>query len=81
MFLNGKLEEEIYMMEPPGFVILGQEHKECWLRKFLYELRQTSLNWFEKFHETIIGFGFVSNRSDKCVNSKLFGKDYMPIHG
>ncbi|CAM8972700.1 unnamed protein product [Rhodiola kirilowii] len=33
-FLNGDLEEEIYMKQPEGFVMPGQEHKVCKLVKF-----------------------------------------------
>ena len=32
-FLNGELDEKIYMEQPVGFVIPGQEHKECRLLK------------------------------------------------
>jgi len=39
-FLNGDLEEEIYMTQPEGCEVPGQENKVCRLRKSLYGLKQ-----------------------------------------
>ena len=46
-FLNGDLDVEIYMRQPEGFVVAGQEELVCKLRKSLYGLKQAGRAWFE----------------------------------
>ena len=38
-FLNGELEEEIYMNQPKSFVTTENEHRVCKLVKSLYDLK------------------------------------------
>jgi hypothetical protein len=66
-FLNGELEEEIYMTQPDGFVVKCQEDKMCKLLKSLYGLKQTPKQWHEKFDVTLISAGFSVNEVDRCV--------------
>ncbi|KAJ9536248.1 hypothetical protein OSB04_un000581 [Centaurea solstitialis] len=69
-FLNGYLNEEIYMEQPEGFVMHGQENKVCRLVKSLYGLKQAPKQWHERFDTTVTSFGFIHNGADRCIYSK-----------
>jgi hypothetical protein len=66
-FLNGELDEGIYMDQLDGFVVDGQEGKVCKLLKSLYGLKQEPKQWYEKFERTLTVVGFIVNEADKCV--------------
>ena len=66
VFLNGELEEEIYMEQPEGFIVKGQENKVCRLVKSLYGLKQAMKQWHEKFDHTMLTNGFKINECDEC---------------
>nr|GEU61702.1 zinc finger, CCHC-type [Tanacetum cinerariifolium] len=72
VFLNGELDEEVYMKQPEGFVMPGNEHKVCKLVKSLYGLKQAPKQWHQKFDEVVLSSGFHLNQSDKCVYSKFY---------
>ena len=74
-FLNGELEEEIYMDQPDGFVANGQEGKVCKLLKSLYSLKQAPKQWHEKFDRTLTSADFVVNEADKCVYYRYGGDE------
>lgn len=51
-FLNGDLDEEVYVSQPPGFVHDGEEQKVLHLHKALYGLRQALHAWNAKLAHT-----------------------------
>jgi len=64
-FLNGDLQEEVYMTPPPG--ISHDSGYVCKLKKTLYGLKQAPRAWFEKFSIVISSFGFVSSSHDSAL--------------
>ncbi|RVW42300.1 Retrovirus-related Pol polyprotein from transposon TNT 1-94 [Vitis vinifera] len=78
-FLNGELDEEIYMDQPEGFIAPGQERKVCKLVKSLYGLKQAPKQWHEKFDNAMISNGFKINECDKCVYVKNTQKGYVIV--
>ena len=56
-FLNGDLEEEMYMDQFEGFVEPRHESNECKLTKSLYGLKQAPKQWHEKFYSCMIENG------------------------
>ena len=57
-FLNGVLDEEIYMEQPQGFITTGAETKVCRLSKAIYGLKQASRQWNLQLHGSLTGLGF-----------------------
>ncbi|KAM2628345.1 hypothetical protein TB2_001696 [Malus domestica] len=76
-FLNGDLEEDIYMAQPPGFVERGKESLVCKLNKSIYGLKQASRQWNKKFDQVIMAAGFQENKMDECVYLKVSDSKFI----
>ena len=76
-FLNGNLDEDIYMEQPEGFAKKGNEHLVCKLKKSIYGLKQASRQWYIKFNNTITSFGFKENIVDQCIYLKVRGSKFI----
>ncbi|GKA68789.1 retrotransposon protein, putative, ty1-copia subclass [Tanacetum coccineum] len=69
-FLNGHLSEDVYMVQPKGFVDPKHPNKVCKLQRFIYGLKQASRSWNKSFDEEINKIGFSENPDEPCVNLK-----------
>lgn len=69
-FLNGDLEEEIYMDQPEGCVAPDKEKKVYKLVKSLYGLKQAPKQWHNKFDHVLVTNGYSINDADKCIYNK-----------
>ena len=76
-FLNGNLDEEVFIDQPEGFMIEGKEHVVCRLKRSIYELKQASRQWYLKCNDTIISFGFKEIIVDRCIYLKTSGSKFI----
>ena len=76
-FLNGDLDENVYMAQPKGFVMKEKEHMGCRLKKSIYGLKQASRQWYLKFDGTIRKFGFKENVEDNCIYAKFKNRKFI----
>ncbi|KAL4284208.1 hypothetical protein GQ457_16G017900 [Hibiscus cannabinus] len=72
-FLNGKLEEDVYLTQPEGSVTSKNARKVCKLQRSIYGLKQASRSWNLHFNEAIQEFGFIRNEDEPCVYKKFSG--------
>ena len=72
-FLNGHIKEELYMVQPKGFVDPKDADKVCKLQRSIYGLKQASRSWNLRFDEVIKGFGFAQTYGEACIYKKVSG--------
>ena len=72
-FLNGFIKEELYMMQPEGFVDPKDTNKVCKLQRSIYGLEQASRSWNIRFDEMIKDFGFIQSLWETCISKKVSG--------
>ena len=66
-FLNGELEEEVYMQIPPGFESTNNSDKVCKLRKSIYGLKQSPRAWFDRLTRVVKEDGFIQCQTDHTM--------------
>lgn len=66
-FLHGNLIEDIYMVQPPGFIDRSRPDYVCHLHKSLYGLKQAPRAWYQRLSSFLISLGFHVSRADSSL--------------
>lgn len=72
-FLNGELEEEIYVEQPQGYMVEGHEDKVYMLKKALYGLKQAPHAWNSRIDGYLLQIGFMKSPGEPFLYIKTQG--------
>ncbi|GJX74245.1 retrotransposon protein, putative, ty1-copia subclass [Tanacetum coccineum] len=69
-FLNGHLSEDVYMVQPEGFMDPKHPNRVCKLQRSIYGLKKASRSWNKRFDVEIKNIHFTQNLDEPCVYLK-----------
>jgi hypothetical protein len=70
-FLNGVIEEKVYIEQPQGFEVEDRKSHICKLKKALYGLKQAPRAWYERIHNFLTSLGFTKSKVDSNLYFKV----------
>ena len=73
-FLNGLVEEEVYMEQPLGFKTHDRNTHVCKLKKALYGLKQAPSTWYGRMDSFLVSLGFSKSKADFKLYFKVEGR-------
>ncbi|KAL0370487.1 UNVERIFIED_CONTAM: Retrovirus-related Pol polyprotein from transposon RE2 [Sesamum angustifolium] len=78
-FLNGYIDEEIYVEQPQGFIAKGSEENVLRLKKALYGLKQAPRAWYSRIDKYFMDRGFWRSLSEPTLYIKSQGNDTLIV--
>ena len=70
-FLNGVIEEEVYIEQPQGFEVEYRHTHVCKLKNSLYGLKQAPRAWYERIDSFLSSMGFTKSKADPNLYLKV----------
>ena len=78
-FLNGDIEEEVYVEQPPGFKDSKHPDHVCKLSKALYGLKQAPRAWYGRLSTFLLSNGFERGKTDTTLFTRKKGDSLLLI--
>ena len=70
-FLNGVIEEEVYIEQPQGFEVEDRVTHVCKLKKALYGLKQDPRVWYGRIYSFLKSLGFTKSKDGPNLYMKI----------
>jgi hypothetical protein len=70
-FLDGEIEEEVYIEQPQGFEVNSRDTHVCRLKKFLYGLKQAPIACYARIDSYLMRLGFSKSHADPNLYYKV----------
>jgi hypothetical protein len=74
-FLNGLIEEEVYIEKPQGFEVEDRKSHVCRLKKALYGLKQVPRAWYGRIDSFLTSLGFTKSKADSSLYFKIMNNE------
>jgi transposase InsO family protein len=74
-FLNGVIEEEVYIEKPQGFEVENRKSHVCNLKKALYGLKQAHRAWYGRIDSFLTSLGFTKSNADSNLYFKVMNDE------
>jgi hypothetical protein len=74
-FLNGVIEEEVYIEQPQGFEVEDRKSHVCKLKKALYGLKQAPRAWYGRIYSFLTSLGFTKSKADSNLYFKIMNDE------
>ena len=78
-FLNGVLKEEVYVEQPPGYEVAGEEHKVYKLKRALYGIKQAPRAWYSRIDSYLMSNGFSKSDGEPTLYIKAANGNVLII--
>ena len=78
-FLNGKLDETIFMKQPEGYIVEGKENLVCKLSCSLYGLKQSPRCWNFVLKDQLLDMGLNCSENDPCVYEGIIDSERVML--
>jgi hypothetical protein len=78
-FLNGVIQKEVYVRQPPGFDNPKYPNRVYKLSKALYRLKQAPRAWYARLKTFLLDHGYVMGSIDKTLFTLKHGNDFLLV--
>jgi hypothetical protein len=78
-FMNGLIQEKVYIKKPLGFEVHGRDSHVCRLKKALYGMKKSPIAWYSRIDSYFQQLGFDKSEADPNLYCIVVGEDPLVL--